>query len=130
MTERQRRAYEAMTPEQRAAVDRIRASHATPEYRAQEAAVREAVMKEVPPARPIGAIQEFAQQIRRAREARSLSLTEAASLAGMDKAALSRLESGQSNPTIATFLRVAGTVGLRISLQPEPSPHRATKPTG
>ena len=35
-TERNRKRWEAMTPDQRAAVEKVRAGHATPEYREQE----------------------------------------------------------------------------------------------
>jgi len=47
---RQQDAYERMTPEQRTAVDRIRAKHATPEHRAEERRVRELMENEIPPA--------------------------------------------------------------------------------
>ena len=49
MTERQARSYQSMTPEQRAAVDRIQARHATPEHRHEEDRVRKAVEAEFPP---------------------------------------------------------------------------------
>ena len=51
-TERNRRRWEAMTPEQRAAVERVRASHLTPEYRENEARTRQAIQSEFLPATP------------------------------------------------------------------------------
>ena len=49
MTKRQQDAYERMTPEQQATVDRIRAEHTTREHRAEERRVRELVENEIPP---------------------------------------------------------------------------------
>ena len=48
-SERNRQAWEKLTPEQQAAVMRIKERHTTPEYRAEEARIREEVRKEIPP---------------------------------------------------------------------------------
>lgn len=49
------------------------------------------------------------------RSASGVSLTELAERTGIDKAALSRLESGaQANPTIATLERYAAALGKHI----------------
>jgi transcriptional regulator with XRE-family HTH domain len=52
-------------------------------------------------------------KLRIAREARGLSLREAAELAGIDPAQLSRLERGQAGASLNTVLRVAQVLGLR-----------------
>jgi ribosome-binding protein aMBF1 (putative translation factor) len=130
MAERARKRYEDLTPEQRAAVDRIRARHATPEYRAEEERVRALVEEEFPPKYPRGsrrvdeAPPELAVVLSRAREERArrgLSLADIKASSGLDKALVSRLERGQvPNPTFATLSRYAGAVGLRLNIQVEP----------
>jgi len=53
--------------------------------------------------------------LRRTREQAGLSLSRLAELSGIDKAALSRLESGRhSNPTLDTLARYARAVGKRL----------------
>ncbi len=113
MTERQKQAYERMTPEQRAAVDRIRVKHSTPGYRAEEAEVRERVMEEIPPRTTPSAIEALAA-LRLERERRSLSLSEVADLSGIERSALSKLETGKTNPTLATLDRYASALGMRL----------------
>jgi DNA-binding XRE family transcriptional regulator len=54
-------------------------------------------------------------QLRAAREARGLSLSELTDLTGIDRSALSRLESGQRpNPTLNTLIRYAEAVGKKL----------------
>lgn len=60
-------------------------------------------------------------QLKAAREAAGLSLTDAARLAGMAPESLSRLETGAAaNPTWKTLARVAGAVGCQLTLTVEP----------
>ncbi len=58
---------------------------------------------------------ELLRQLRAAREQRGLSLAELTELTGMDRSALSKLESGQRpNPTLETLIRYAEAVGKRL----------------
>src|SRR5260370_12082217 len=57
-------------------------------------------------------------ELRKARSAAGLSLTQVADRSGIDKAALSRLERGlQPNPTIETLCRYAAALGKRMVWQ-------------
>lgn len=60
------------------------------------------------------ALQVLLQNLRASREAAGLSLSDVAATSGMDKAALSRLETGQSNPTVDTLGRYAQALGKRV----------------
>ena len=54
-------------------------------------------------------------QLRHAREARGLSLADLTTLTGMDRSAISKLESGKRpNPTVETLVRYAEAVGKRL----------------
>jgi DNA-binding phage protein len=56
-------------------------------------------------------------ELREARQARGLSLSEIARRSGIDLASLSRLEGGKnSNPTFETLSRYAEALGLRLKL--------------
>ena len=60
-------------------------------------------------------LQELLTQLKAAREAKGLSLSDLTELTGMDRSSLSKLESGQRpNPTIATLVRYAEAVGKRL----------------
>lgn len=104
----------------------------TPEDQARLRAVREKFQKERPTLDallatgqyaepvPLGAyldLQEAIRGLKREREGRGLSLAEIAERSGIDKAALSRLETGrQTNPTVETLRRYARAVGKQIVL--------------
>ncbi len=61
------------------------------------------------------AILTLLSELRRVRENAGLSLSEMADRTGMDKATLSRLETGQhDNPTLATICRYADGLGKRL----------------
>jgi DNA-binding XRE family transcriptional regulator len=72
--------------------------------------------------------------LKNAREDAGLTLTQVAEKSGMDKASLSRLETGrQINPTTATLSRYARAVGKRIHWTVEdspPAPDHVTGPGG
>lgn len=54
-------------------------------------------------------------QLKAAREAKGLSLADVTKLTGMDRSALSKLETGQrANPTVETLVRYAEAVGKRV----------------
>jgi DNA-binding XRE family transcriptional regulator len=56
-------------------------------------------------------------QLKTAREQRGLSLADITALTGMDRSALSKLETGQRpNPTLETLVRYAEAVGKRLAV--------------
>src|SRR5882724_13194924 len=60
-------------------------------------------------------LQELLTQLKAAREAKGLSLADLTELTGMDRSALSKLETGQrANPTVETLVRYAEAVGKRL----------------
>ena len=60
-------------------------------------------------------LENLFPQLRAAREARGLSLAELTELTGIDRSALSKLESGQRpNPTLSTLVRYAEAVGKQL----------------
>jgi DNA-binding XRE family transcriptional regulator len=60
-------------------------------------------------------LQDLLQQLKAAREAKGLSLADLTDLTGMDRSALSKLETGQrANPTVETLVRYAKSVGKRV----------------
>jgi hypothetical protein len=115
-TERNRKAWEAMTPEQRAAVERIREKHRTPEYRCEEAVVRELVRQEVPPLHADAALMATLAAMRGERERQGLSLTDMMEKTKLDRATISKLENGKiPNPTYQTMRIYAAALGKRIA---------------
>lgn len=60
-------------------------------------------------------LQELLTHLKAAREAKGLSLADLTELTGMDRSALSKLETGQrANPTVETLVRYAEAVGKRL----------------
>jgi predicted transcriptional regulator len=107
----------------------FRKAERTPEQLAEIKAVRERFHREKPspkklvesgeyyppiPTRVYFEIKQLLHKLRQAREAANLSLADIAERTGMDKAALSRLETGQGNPTIDTLARYAAALGKRV----------------
>src|SRR5262245_64105163 len=72
---------------------------------------------------PLGsylAVQQLLADMRRIRHEQKLTLEQVAERSGMDKAMLSRLETGkQANPTIDSLFRVASALGKTIGLRLE-----------
>ncbi len=117
-----------LTADQKVRVEAIRARHRTPEARAEEARLREALQREY---RETGSLKttgdgttmgdlvgfrRFIMSLRRERERLGLSLAEVAQRAGIDKGALSRLENGQQlNPTVNTLARYARALGKALA---------------
>lgn len=95
----------------------------TAEEAAKYKAVRDQVAEELPDliarhhdrmATP-DRLQELLLQLKAAREAKGLSLADLTELTGMDRSALSKLETGQrANPTVETLVRYAEAVGKRL----------------
>ena len=95
----------------------------TPEEAAKYREVREQVAQELPEliARhnerlmALDQLADLVQQLKAAREEKGLSLADMTRLTGMDRSALSKLETGQRlNPTIETLVRYADAVGKRL----------------
>lgn len=60
---------------------------------------------------------EFAAAIKQIRQELEMSLSDVSEISGIDRAALSRLESGYvDNPTFSTLERVANALGKRLRL--------------
>src|SRR6266550_671168 len=95
----------------------------TPEEAAKYKAVREQIAEELPEliARhhermaTLDQLHELLLQLKAAREAKGLSLADLTELTGMDRSALSKLESGhRATPTVETLVRYAEAVGKRL----------------
>lgn len=62
-------------------------------------------------------IDDLVKQLKAAREGKGLSLADVSERTVMDRSALSKLESGKrANPTVATLVRYAHSVGLRLEI--------------
>lgn len=60
-------------------------------------------------------LQSLFRQLKEAREAKGLSLADLTELTGMDRSALSKLETGlRANPTVETLVRYTEAVGKRL----------------
>ena len=60
-------------------------------------------------------LEALVEQLKATREEKGLSLADMTRLTGMDRSALSKLETGQRpNPTIETLIRYAEAVGKRL----------------
>lgn len=57
--------------------------------------------------------------VRRARERNRLSQRRLALRAGTDQAAISRIERGETSPTVETLERLLKAMGERLALQPQ-----------
>ena len=97
--------------------------HLTPEEAAKYKVIREQVAEELPDliARhhermaTLDQLEVLFLQLKAAREAKGLSLADLTDLTGMDRSALSKLETGQrANPTVETLVRYAEAVGKRL----------------
>jgi DNA-binding XRE family transcriptional regulator len=95
----------------------------SPEEAAKYREVREQVTQEMPELLTrhherlvaLDQLGELVQQLKAAREEKGLSLSDLTRLTGMDRSALSKLETGQRlNPTIETLVRYADAVGKRL----------------
>ncbi|MBI1916449.1 MAG: helix-turn-helix domain-containing protein [Planctomycetes bacterium] len=95
----------------------------TAEEAAKYKAIREQVAEELPDliARhherlaTLDHLEELLRQLKAAREAKGLSLSDLTEITGMDRSALSKLETGQrANPTVETLVRYAAAVGKRL----------------
>ena len=95
----------------------------SPEEAAKYREIREQVTEELPDliARhherliALDQLEELVKELKAAREEQGLSLSDLTRLTGMDRSALSKLETGQRlNPTVETLVRYAEAVGKRL----------------
>jgi predicted transcriptional regulator len=95
----------------------------TPEEAAKYNKVREQVAGELPEliarhqerTAALDELDKLLVQLKAAREAKGLSLADMTEITGMDRSALSKLETGQRpNPTVETLVRYAEAVGKRL----------------
>lgn len=101
----------------------IRNRRLTAEEAAKYREVREQIAEELPDLierhhdrlAAFDQLTELLKQLRAAREERGLSLSDLTERTGMDRSALSKLETGQRpNPTLETLVRYAEAVDKRI----------------
>ncbi len=62
--------------------------------------------------------EQLGAQLAAARKARGLTQPDLSALTGIQQAEISRIERGAGNPTAATLLRLADTLGQRLTLTP------------
>jgi DNA-binding Xre family transcriptional regulator len=95
----------------------------TKEEAAKYKAIREQVAEELPDlvarhhqrTAALDQLQTLLTELKAARGAKGLSLSDLTDLTGMDRSALSKLETGQrANPTVETLVRYAEAVGKRL----------------
>jgi ribosome-binding protein aMBF1 (putative translation factor) len=112
---RRRLAHADLSPEQRAAVEARRALRQTPEYQEELERDIEAYRQEYPPAGDPELIAALAG-LRRERERQGLSLTDLAERTGIDRATISKLETGKiTNPTVGTLRTLATALGQKLT---------------
>jgi ribosome-binding protein aMBF1 (putative translation factor) len=103
-----------LTSKQQTAVEARRPERQTQKYQEELARDIEAYRQEYPPAGDPGLIAALAG-LRREREHLGLSLTDLAERTGMDRATISKLETGKiPNPTIGTLRTYARALGRRL----------------
>jgi DNA-binding Xre family transcriptional regulator len=128
MNPRTRRALEALPPQARAvaeaAIARSAAHRATPEGQAEEEEVIRKVREEFPPLAIDPDLAKALSALRAERERQGLSLSDVSERSGIDRATLSKLETGNvPNPTVGTLRALARALNKRLSwlLIDEPS---------
>jgi DNA-binding XRE family transcriptional regulator len=101
----------------------VRNRRLTAEESAKYRDVRERVAEELPEliarhherVSALDQLGELLKQLKVAREERGLSLSDLTDLTGMDRSAISKLETGQRpNPTVETLVRYAEAVGKHL----------------
>jgi ribosome-binding protein aMBF1 (putative translation factor) len=112
---RRRLAHAYLSPEQRAAVEARRAVRQTAEYQEELERDIEAYRHEYPPAGDPELIAALAG-LRRERERQGLSLTDLAERTGIDRATISKLETGKiANPTVGTLRTLVRALGQKLA---------------
>jgi ribosome-binding protein aMBF1 (putative translation factor) len=128
--QRRRLFPENMTAEQRAAYEQRKAARETPEYQAQLRQDIEEIQREHPPLRTDDDLLDAMASLRRERERQGLSLTDMTERTGMDRATISKLETGKIlNPTYQTIRNYARALGKRVVWQLEDAASSASEKT-
>jgi DNA-binding Xre family transcriptional regulator len=114
------RALEVLPPDARsaaeAAVARSAACRATPEGQAEEEEVIRKVREEFPPLAIDPELAKALTALRAERERQGLSLSDVSERSGIDRATLSKLETGKiPNPTVSTLRAFARALNKRLS---------------
>jgi ribosome-binding protein aMBF1 (putative translation factor) len=116
-TERNRKRWEAMTPDQRATVEAIRAKHRSSEHRSREEKARQAVRSEFPPRHADDDLKSALVELRHERERQGLRLTDMHERTRIDRGTISKLERGElANPTVGTLRTYPAALGKRLRL--------------
>ena len=120
MHPRTRRTLDALPPEKRAAAEaaiaRSDARRATPEGRAEQEEVIRKVREEFPPLTIDPELARALAALRAERQRQGLSLSDVAERSGIDRATLSKLETGKvPNPTVGTLRALARALNKRLS---------------
>jgi ribosome-binding protein aMBF1 (putative translation factor) len=123
-----RRALEDLSPEKRAAAEaaivQSEARRRTPEGRAEEEEIIRKVRDEFPPLSIDPELARALSALRAERERQGLSLADVSERTGIDRATLSKLETGKvPNPTVGTLRTLARALNKRLtwSLIDEPA---------
>jgi ribosome-binding protein aMBF1 (putative translation factor) len=96
-------------------VEARRAHRQTAEYQEELERDIEAYRQEYPPAGDPDLIAALAG-LRRERERQGLSLTDLSERTGIDRATISKLETGKiANPTVGTLRTLAGALGQKLT---------------
>ena len=66
---------------------------------------------------------EFANRVYQARKKAGMTQQALAAASGIDQAEISRIELGESNPTMATMVRVLGALGLKLEFPAKKAAH-------
>jgi DNA-binding XRE family transcriptional regulator len=112
---RRRLSHARLSPEQQAAVETRRAERQTTRYQQDLAWDIEAYRQEFPPVVDRELIEALAA-LRRERVRQRLSLTDMAERTGIDRATISKLETGKiPNPTIGTIRTYARALGRKLA---------------
>ncbi len=120
MLPRTRRALDALPPEKRAtaeaAIARSDARRATPEGQAEQEEVIRKVREEFPPLAIDPELAQALAALRAERERQGLSLSDVSERSGIDRATLSKLETGKvPNSTDSTLRALARALNKRLS---------------
>jgi DNA-binding XRE family transcriptional regulator len=104
----------------------VRDRRLTPDEAAKYHQVREQVQQELPElvarhhrrTEVLESLEALFPKLKAAREAKGLSLAELTEITGMDRSAISKLESGQrANPTLQALVRYAEAVGKQLVVE-------------
>ena len=60
-------------------------------------------------------VQKLAKNLKRIRAEKSISQGDIVKATGLDKAMISNIENGKTNPTLATITKLARAVGVSVS---------------